>query len=214
MNHEDSEVGDPVQEAWQAAMSHIDLHYSVKDRAIIMSATTAEEVIAHIEALHVRSKAYPKIQLLEKAKPFIENLQEYSKILGAFSNANMAVSLIWGSTKLVLVIWGGLLWGKFHGESTRIIADMNRHREQIDLEMNANNIIEAKTARREERANRELFAYLEVIKWLNPSEIEHQLDDLLRDKEEGTCMWFFQDPTVNSWIKGVVSLLWINGIPG
>lgn len=57
----------------------------------------------------------------------------------------------------------------------------------------------------------------QVLQWLNPKITESPkniYDSKLEEKEDGTCIWFWDHGDVKEWLAGRSGILWIHGAPG
>ena len=115
---------------------------------------------------------------------------------------------------LGFLLFKKILWSDFEAKSDRIIVNLEKHKNLVDLEANFCHIEESKSARRRQNSHQELLECLEVIKWLGPADTKDRFENLQRARAEGTGTWFFMRPEVKAWSSGTQKLLWVKGIPG
>jgi hypothetical protein len=115
---------------------------------------------------------------------------------------------------LGFILFRRILWSDFETKSDRIIVNLEKHKNLVDLEANLCHIEESESARRQQNSHQELLECLEVIKWLNPADTEDRLENLQRARVESTGTWFLMRPEVKAWSSGAQKLLWVKGIPG
>jgi hypothetical protein len=84
----------------------------------------------------------------------------------------------------------------------------------MDTEAYALNVSEAKTTREQQKADKQIFQRLEVIKWLNPPDTENHFDNINHMREDGTGEWLLASALVRDWLASSQHLIWIKGIPG
>ncbi|KAK3368854.1 hypothetical protein B0T24DRAFT_650675 [Lasiosphaeria ovina] len=125
-------------------------------------------------------------------------------------------------------------WGRFEREFETIIADLKRHEELIDKEVNAHNIVEARTMRETLRTwrteNLEQLAQEQkqqtarqmqsAITWLRLDDSDQIVlfDSLAKvgERYPGTVDWVLKRPQVTSWLRSTPDhpFLWLQGGPG
>ncbi|KAI9654330.1 MAG: hypothetical protein M1821_006646 [Bathelium mastoideum] len=222
-----SDCNDPVAIAWETALTKLKNHHNKDQMAIITSASSPEAILSHLDMLEIENSNRSALRWTRKCRTFVKSLQQYSDTLNIFSNCHLATALLWGSIKLLMelsrrILKEGtgarllrrILWNDFQAESSRIMANISRHRDLIDVEMNASNVVEAKAAREIDRIGYDLFKCVEVTKWLSPADVNDNLERLRTCHLKGTGDWLFKEHRLKAWMTGQQKLFWVYGIPG
>jgi hypothetical protein len=132
--------------------------------------------------------------------------------------------------RLIYAGWKRLFdasWKNFDAQFNGILQNLARNRDLVDREAASFEILEAKESRRKlmediERREKEVrdWHLREVFAWLDLDGRDREQDDLLdryvNTREEGTCEWVLEHPTVQTWLdeEDPRLFLWLKGKPG
>ncbi|KAL7267231.1 hypothetical protein RUND412_010191 [Rhizina undulata] len=115
------------------------------------------------------------------------------------------------------------LWTTFDDRFQNILQNISKHKELIENEAKAAEIMEAQLARekalgeyKDNRGERERKQSREVISWLSPCTFEIDLERLRERRHAETGGWLSTVPEVKDWFNDASEerLIWLHGIPG
>ena len=91
-----------IDVTWQNARRYIEQNYTAKQIAIVDSAGSMSDIVAHLNLLQSQQKDRSSFRRLAKMEPFLDGLKRFDEVLKVYSGAASIAAFIWGSIKLIL----------------------------------------------------------------------------------------------------------------